>query len=182
MNPLAGWENFYVIVGSSAGALIGLQFVVITLIADLPMPRGQGQAQASSAFATPTVVHFSVVLLLSALAGAPWHGITAPAVLWDFIGIVGLAYQIVVVRRMRTQALYRPQFEDWIFHGVLPFAAYITLVIAAHAALRHFPPSMFGVAAASLLLLFIGIHNAWDAITYHVYFSRRAHKNSDNPS
>ena len=37
MTPLAGWENFYVIVGSSAGALIGLQFVVITLIADMPM-------------------------------------------------------------------------------------------------------------------------------------------------
>jgi hypothetical protein len=32
MTAPAGWENFYVIVGSSAGALIGLQFVVITLI------------------------------------------------------------------------------------------------------------------------------------------------------
>ena len=33
MTALSGWENFYVIVGSSAGALIGLQFVVMTLIA-----------------------------------------------------------------------------------------------------------------------------------------------------
>ena len=40
MNVLAGWENFYVIVGSSAGALIGLQFVVITLIADMPLRDG----------------------------------------------------------------------------------------------------------------------------------------------
>ena len=30
MRVLDGWENFYVIAGSSAGALIGLQFVVIT--------------------------------------------------------------------------------------------------------------------------------------------------------
>ena len=37
MTATAGWENFYVIVGSSAGALIGLQFVVITLIADMPI-------------------------------------------------------------------------------------------------------------------------------------------------
>jgi len=36
MTALAGWENFYVIVGSSAGALIGLQFF-ITLIADTPV-------------------------------------------------------------------------------------------------------------------------------------------------
>jgi hypothetical protein len=158
-----------------------LQFVVITLIADLPMPRGQVQAQASNAFATPTVVHFSVVLLLSAIASAPWHGVLMPAVLWDSIGIVGFAYQIVVVRRMRTQALYKPQLEDWMFHGALPFAAYIALAISAHAALRHFTQSIFGVAAASLLLLFIGIHNAWDAITYHVYFSRRPRKDSEHP-
>ena len=36
MTALDGWENFYVIVGSSAGALIGLQFVVLTLIAGRP--------------------------------------------------------------------------------------------------------------------------------------------------
>src|SRR5690348_72062 len=32
---LAGWESYYVIVGSSAAALTGLQFVVIALINDL---------------------------------------------------------------------------------------------------------------------------------------------------
>jgi hypothetical protein len=73
MTALAGWENFYVIVGSCAGALIGLQFVVITLIADRPITPDL--AQASDAFATPTVVHFGTVLLLSAALNAPWHGI-----------------------------------------------------------------------------------------------------------
>jgi hypothetical protein len=47
MTALAGWENFYVVGGSSAGALIGLQFVVMALIAD--MPRTPGQAQAGHA-------------------------------------------------------------------------------------------------------------------------------------
>ena len=72
-SALALWENFYVIVGSSAGALIGLQFVVITLIADIPI--GHGAAQAGDAFATPTIVHFGAVLLLAAVLSAPWHGI-----------------------------------------------------------------------------------------------------------
>ncbi len=62
MTVLDGWENFYVIVGSSAGALIGLQFVVITLIAAKPIARVD--ALAGDAFATPSVVHFGVVLLL----------------------------------------------------------------------------------------------------------------------
>jgi hypothetical protein len=69
MPPLGGWEDFYVIVGSSAGALIGLQFVVITLIAGRPVARGE--AQAGEAFSTPSVVHFGVVLLLSAVVSAP---------------------------------------------------------------------------------------------------------------
>src|ERR1019366_7033350 len=85
MTALAGWENFYVIVGSSAGALIGLQFVVITLIADMPI--APGQAQAGDAFATPTVVHFAAVLLLSAIVSAPWRGIGGAAVLWALLGL-----------------------------------------------------------------------------------------------
>ena len=69
MAVAVGWENFYVIVGSSAGALIGLQFVVITLIASRPITRDT--ARAGGAFATLSVVHFGVVLLLSAVLSAP---------------------------------------------------------------------------------------------------------------
>ena len=69
MTALSGWTNFYVIVGSAAGALIGLQFVVMTLIANMPLTRVD--AHAGNAFTTPTVVHFGVVLLLSAVACAP---------------------------------------------------------------------------------------------------------------
>jgi hypothetical protein len=69
MTALSGWENFYVIVGSSAGALIGLQFVVLTLIASRPV--GAGTAQAGHAFATPNIVHFGAVLLLAGILTAP---------------------------------------------------------------------------------------------------------------
>jgi len=68
MSELGEWDSFYVIVGGAAGALIGLQFVVMTLIAERPSP---GIAEAGPAFATPAVVHFSLVLLLSALLRAP---------------------------------------------------------------------------------------------------------------
>src|ERR671932_1173613 len=96
MTALSGWENFYVIVGSSAGALIGLQFVVLTLIANRPVLRGE--AQAGAAFSTPSVVHFGVVLLLSAVISAPWDGIGAVAVLYGVAGPLGGGY---VARRAR---------------------------------------------------------------------------------
>jgi len=172
MTALAGWENFYVIVGSSAGALIGLQFVVITLIADRPI--APGQAQAGDAFATPTIVHFGTVLLLSAIVSAPWHGVTSAAVLWGLLGLTGIVYEMIVARRMRMQNVYTPQFEDWLFHVLLPFAAYVTLAGSAYATRSHAHEAMFGVAGAALLLLFIGIHNAWDAVTYHVFVKKGA--------
>ena len=171
MSALAEWNSFYVIVGSSAGALIGLQFVVIALIADLPIARGA--AQAGAAFTTPSVVHFGVVLLLSAVASAPWHGIATVAALWGLAGLGGVVYAVLVARRLRVQTTYQPVFEDWLFHVLLPFAAYAMLAGSAYAAHSHARPALFIVGAAALLLLFIGIHNAWDAVTYHVFVKKR---------
>jgi hypothetical protein len=171
MTALEGWENFYVIVGSSAGALIGLQFVVITLIAGRPV--GRGEAQAGAAFSTPSVVHFGVVLLLSAVVSAPWDGIGAVALLWGVVGLSGIAYVAVVARRMRRQTVYRPVFEDWLFHALLPLAAYATLAVSALAARSYARPALFVVGAAALLLLFIGIHNAWDTVMHLVFVEKR---------
>jgi len=166
MSALDGWGNFYVIVGSSAGALIGLQFVVITLIADTPVIRDM--KRASSAFSTPNIVHFGAVLLLSAVVAAPWRGFAVVENLWGALGIAGVLYAFIVSRRMRVQTAYKPEFEDWLFHALLPFAAYATLIGSAFASRVDVEKSLFGVGAAALLLLFIGIHNAWDAVTYHV--------------
>ncbi len=93
------------------------------------------------------------------------------------MGLIGVVYSIIVAQRMRTQAAYKPVSEDWLFHFLLPFAAYATLAASAYAARRHVHGAMFGVGAAALLLLFIGIHNAWDAVTYHVFSRiRRQHE------
>lgn len=170
ISELAAWDGFYVIVGSAAGALVGLQFVVMTLIAERPTLRA---ADAGAAFGTPTIVHFSAVLLLSALLHAPWQTIVVPAALCVLIGGGGAVYAVIVVRRMRRQTVYEPEFEDWLFHVVLPFAAYAILALSAFAALAHAREALFGVGAAALLLLFIGIHNAWDAVAYHVFVSLR---------
>jgi hypothetical protein len=173
MTALDGWENFYVIVGSSAGALIGLQFVVITLIAEMPV---RGAEQASGAFSTPSVVHFGIVLLLSAILSAPWKGIAVPAYLCGMVGVCGVIYALIVARRMRTQNAYKPVFEDWLFHCLLPIAAYAMLAVSAYMAFFDAPSALFLVGAASLLLLFVGIHNAWDAVTYHVFVRRQEKK------
>ena len=166
MPALAEWNSFYVIVGSAAGALIGLQFVVMTLIAARP---AQPAPAGGAAYSTPSVVHFAVVLFLSAVASAPWKAIGGITVVWGLVGLSGVVYAVVVARRLRRLTSYTPVFEDWLFHVLLPLAAYAMLAGSALAAIFDASPPLFVVSAAVLLLLFVGVHNAWDAVTYHVF-------------
>jgi len=169
-SPLIAWESFYVIVGSSGAALTGLQFVVIALIAEArtqsaARPR-ESNDQSIAAFGTPTIVHFCSVLLVSAILSAPWHGLTSVGLILGVCGLVGVVYGVIVVRRARRQTGYRPVWEDWLWHAVLPLIAYALILISA-IVLRSYPQrALFVIGTMALLLLFIGIHNAWDTVTY----------------
>lgn len=156
------WESFYVIIGSSAAALTGLQFVVIALGAESRTARGPDV----KAYGTPTVVHFCAVLLISATLSMPWHAIGSGGVALGACGVAGLVYTMIVVRRVRGRTTYAPVLEDWVWHVILPLIAYATLLLAAIALERDPSRCLFVIAVTALLLLFVGIHNAWDAVTY----------------
>jgi len=123
--------------------------------------------------ATPTIVHFGAVLLISAVLSAQWQEVTFVAAILDLIGLFGVVYIITVARQMRVQTAYKPEFADWLYYAVLPFAAYAMLALSAFMALSHTSVDLFGVGTAALLLLFIGIHNAWDSIVYLVFYSKQ---------
>jgi hypothetical protein len=162
-SSLVAWESFYVIVGSSGAALTGLQFVVIALIAE---SRRKSTDREVAAFGTPTVVHFCTVLLVAAILSAPWRGLSSVALVLGVCGIAGVVYCVITFRRARLQTGYKPVLSDWIWHIVLPFVAYASLLLAATLLQRTTHRALFLVAATALLLLFIGIHNAWDTVTY----------------
>ena len=165
---LAAWESFYVIVGSSSAGLTGLMFVVVTLIPEA-QSRGTVPVLGVSVFSTPTIVHFCSALLVSAILSAPWGALSQAGLAIALTGLAGLVFVVFVavrMRRMRSQTDYRPVLEDWLCHFLLPLVVYVALVIAGMM-LRDRPrTSLFGIGAATLLLLFIGIHNAWDTVTW----------------
>jgi hypothetical protein len=177
-NPLAAWESFYIIVGSSAGALTGLQFVVIALIAE---SRTRPTPPEIAAFGTPTILHFCAALLVSCLLSAPWHSASTAGLGLAACGGAGVVYAVVVVRRARRQQGYRPVLEDWVWHAVLPFLAYAGLLAAAVLLPRSSGPALSLVAAVTLGLVFIGIHNAWDTITYIAVDARQGPDETDEP-
>jgi hypothetical protein len=160
----SAWESFYMIIGSSGGALIGLQFVVISLLSDR---RNRTRSQALDAFSTPTVVHLTAALVVSAIMSAPWPSVTALSVAIAATAAMGLAYAFVVVWRTWHQNVYEPVWEDWLWYAALPCLSYAALAAAALLRIAG-TPSLFMIGASALALLLIGIHNAWDTVTHVV--------------
>jgi hypothetical protein len=173
---LAAWESFYVIVGSSAAALTGLQFVVIVLSAE----RSRGSIYTTRAFGTPNVVHFCAALLVSVVSSAPWPRVSGAAIAIAIVAVCGVAYAPIVLRRALRQKDYVPVLEDWIWHVALPFLAYAALLVAGIFLPQDPGFWLFLIGGAALLLLFVGIHNAWDSVTYLAL--ERGNRSEDDPA
>jgi len=163
-SPLEAWGNFYVIVGSSAGALTGLQFVVMTLTAERVPVKGRGEGIA--AFGTPNVVHFCAALLVGSILSIPWNSLRPAGVAVAACGGLGVVYSMIVLKRALRQRTYQPVFEDWLWHTFLPAIAYAMLLVGGLAIGRNSAGPLFVIGPAALLLVFVGIHNAWDTVTF----------------
>jgi hypothetical protein len=160
---LGAWNSFYVLIGSSAGALTGLMFVVITLITDgTRTPSEEG----IKTFSSPTVFHFCCVLFVAALMSAPFRFILPVAIMLALGGIAGLVYSIRVALHTSNLPSYEPDAEDWTWNVLLPFLAYSALIGGAIGMHWSLSRALFAPAAGATLLIFIGIHNAWDVVTF----------------
>jgi hypothetical protein len=165
---LVPWGNFYLVTGTAAAALTGLQFVVQSLLASAPhrLDAGDDPEATIGAFGTPTVVHFSLALILSALMCVPWPGFGSLRLALGVLGGGAVVYAWVVLRRTRRQQGYVPVAEDWVWHVILPAVAYAGVLVGAADLGSGVEVALFTVAGATLLLLCIGIHNAWDTVIY----------------
>ena len=161
---LAEWANFYVITGSAAAGLTGLTFVVIALSAEAKRVNLRGLRT----FVTPTIVHFGAVLALAGYLSMPHQGVLSLSLGFGLAGSAGLIYVAgIAVSIGRIASEYVPVHEDWIWNVVLPAMLYGALLAMAWLIWRRAEVSMYGVAAVSLLLMFIGIHNAWDIAVWN---------------
>jgi hypothetical protein len=171
---LSTWQNFYVIVGSASAALTGLMFVVVTLISGSSFRRS---SEPIAAFSAPSVTHFCVALLIAAILCAPWPMLWNVGVLLGLCGLWGMIYVGIVLRRMRRQGDYTPVLEDWLWHTIFPFISYAALVVAGILLIAGVTPVLFITGGATVLLLFIGIHNSWDNVTYLIVEGSRRENN-----
>jgi hypothetical protein len=154
------WENFYLIVGSAAGALIGLMFVVATLMAGLESDRVSHRARV---FFSPIIFHFAVVVIVSAIAVVPAMPAPVAGVIVASCAVAGFAYAIATIFRMFGPRLGDPlHWTDKYFYGVVPAMAYLGLAVAAGAVWFESGGATYAIGATMLILLLIGIRDAWD--------------------
>jgi hypothetical protein len=156
-----GWENFFLMAGGAAAVLIGLIFVVISLMHD----RSRESVLAGSRlYMGPIVLGVSFVLALSAAALVPGIGrgqfaaIAGIIALWGFAR--GIASAIGIGRRNDVH------WTDLWFYGVLPSAAYAALGLVAIAFWQDWRWARDGLAAVITLALLLAIRNEWDLITW----------------
>jgi hypothetical protein len=160
------WENFYLIVGGGAGALIGVMFVVTTLSAGLEQNRASRGARI---YITPIVFHFAIVLIISATAVAPGLPLGGVGVVVGLCALLGFAYSLMTTMRIfAIKDVDLPDWEDKIFYGIVPTIIYLSLAGAATAVWFAPMTAALSIAVIMLAILLIGIRNAWDLATFLV--------------
>lgn len=156
------WHDFYLMLGPSAAALIGLLFVVATLTSNI---ETSNLSRGTALFMSPTVFHLGVIVLLSGLALAPDLPVALTEAVIFLCGAVGVFYAAYVAHGLRQHDVEAYASDFW-YYGVAVGAGYALLV--ADGILMIVKPALGPpVLAFSLLaLLLLMIHNAWDLVSF----------------
>src|ERR1044072_3731300 len=124
-----GWHEFYLLAGSAAAVLIGLIFVVVTLMQD----RSRSSVLAGSKlYMGPVLLQVSFVLVLCAAARAGEVPGATSALIAGVVAVGGLArgvQSIIGIADLRGPD--KPHWSDVWFYGAIPAAIYGLLGVVA---------------------------------------------------
>ena len=167
---LGPWHSLFSLAGSASATLIGLLFVAAVVSSEYYRQDGRPGVHL---FISPSVVHFTTVLVACLVALAPLANQLLIAALIGSDGSFGLLYATVVWRRMMRQGFFaRMDWEDRIWYLALPTVGYATMLAAGTSFVLELGIACGILAIAMVALLLVGIHNAWD-ITVWMIMRRR---------
>lgn len=160
-----GWGEFYLLAGSAAAVLIGLLFVVVTLMQDKPRST---MLSGSKYYMGPVVLHVSFVLVLSAAALVPHISGRTFALVAAFLALWGLVRAVASFVGIRTLHWQEepPHWTDAWFYGAIPAATYLALAAVAWAFWTGQHWAVDGVAVVINAILLVTIRNEWDLVTW----------------
>jgi hypothetical protein len=170
LEMLQGWHDFYMLIGTASATLIGLLFVAASVGTSYFTPEREA---GLTAFLTPTVLHFTAVLTSCVLATAPAHTVLSLGILLVVVGVLGAGYATWLWRHMwRRGFVSTIDLADRSWYVFAPFLAYLLMAAAGIELQREIGPALELFAVTLLLLLLIGIRNAWDMTVWIVIRSK----------
>jgi hypothetical protein len=176
---LQSWQNFYLLMGGASATLVGLMFVAIWLGSNFFTEQ---TVVGIRTFVSPTLMHFVYVLITSAVLVIPTVTRTFLGIVLLLTGLISLGISLSGVPYMHHQ--YRTQqtdMTDWMWYFLIPSASYLLYVVSGVALLKGAGQAFNALAGATVLLLIVGIHNAWDLVVWFVLRKRPTPKRSDPP-
>lgn len=173
-----GWEEYFLGIGPSAAALIGLMFVVMTLTAG----RDRKEVERGKRYYTsPIVWHLAVVLVLSGAASAPTISPRLFGALSGGLAVLGIFMGIrsaTGIARVPLSGEENNAFDVW-WYGIVPALIYAGLGVAAAMILFGSRWGASAVAAALMALLLVSIHGEWDLVTFLAPYAEPPGSNSE---
>jgi len=160
-------------IGTVAGALLALLFVAVSVAVGY---LTEERSVATRFFLTPIVIHFSSVVLISALALAPEKYPQLTEWLVGLNALAGVVVASVVFYRVWAMHFSGVYLVDHLGYGLAPLLSYIVILAAAVCAYRDIEWSAFLFAAGVVLLLMVNIRNAWDMMLSLVRRIGAAHR------
>jgi hypothetical protein len=159
------WHDFYVLLGTASATLVGLMFVTATIGANL---FTEANREAMRAFLSPTVVHFTAVLLICIVMIIPMRNWTALAVLLALGAVAGLIHSARVWMQLVVRRSFKVDVVDRLFYALIPVVGYVLVLASAALLFMERAMALVMLAAALMTLLVVGIRNAWDMTTFIV--------------
>ena len=174
---LTGWHDYFFMIGSSAAALIGLMFVVVTLTAGRDRQEVEHGKQL---YTSPIVWHLAAVLVMSGAAIVPGIGARLFAIICGCMALLGLGIGLrSAIGITRRPGVADAAGFDMFWYGLAPAIVYAGLAVAAWAIGAGRSWGVPALAADLMALLLVSIHAEWDLVTFLAPIAGPGDRNRD---
>lgn len=157
---LGPWHEFYVLLGTASGTMIGLLFVAATVGSGV---FSSSRRAALRIFLSASVVNFSSILASSLIVVSPVPNWILLGVLITGCGLFGLIHSGLAWRDTHREGLIASiDLEDRTWYVAFPVLGYLLVAGSGIALGLQMDLGCVALAVSTGMLLLIGLHNAWD--------------------
>jgi hypothetical protein len=161
---LRNWHDFYLLVGGASATLAGLMLVAMSLRSGLATERVGVQT-----FVRPTLIHFVYVLATASVVLIPTMTRTLLGVLLVLVGLTSFGFTLWTLPYLHRGYQKREvDTADLVWSFLMPSVSYLLYVGTGVGLLKGDRQAFSGLAVVTVLLLVVGIHNAWDLVVWRV--------------